>query len=261
MTESERLDEAIQTALQDLQSQYGKKKDDYYGLVFVERVIGLDRPTALGQVTFGNHDLGIDGFHMDMDQGAFRVFQFKNSKSIGHFNDSFERLIDHGIPALIGDVVASPDHQPVVHAARSMIEKNQEQITQVFVDFVFRGNPEDAEQSKSITELQARLADKSWMLERRFDDKIPLLSRFLPFDGLAAVSPTRGDFLVRLHDYSKIAGPNGMEMHVGFVPLIDLHGIYSVLKREFLQRNIRFPLPPRECRVLGYFLAARDVRS
>ena len=87
MDDSERLDHAIQTAFEELHHQYGKKKDDYYGLVFLEQVLRLERSTALNQVTFGNNDLGIDGFYFDRDQGAFRIFQFKNSKSAGLFAD------------------------------------------------------------------------------------------------------------------------------------------------------------------------------
>jgi len=32
-------------------------------------------------------------------------------------------------------------------------------------------------------------------------------------------------------------------MHVGFVPLLELHAIHDVLRRRFLERNIRFSLP------------------
>jgi hypothetical protein len=72
----------------------------------------VEREVALTQVTFGNHDLGIDGFYFDPEQGLFRIFQFKNSKSIGLFGDSYNRPIEHGLPALFGDLVAVPDHQP-----------------------------------------------------------------------------------------------------------------------------------------------------
>lgn len=244
MNSAERLDHAIDGAQQQLQKQYGKQRDDYYGLVFIENVLQIPRKTAVDQIAFGNHDLGIDGFHFDKEQESFRIFQFKNSKSVKLFNESLISLIEKGIPALFGDLVAVPGHQPIVDSARRVLGENKDEISQVLVDFVFRGNSQEAEQSSAVTNLKERLEEMSWLLERYFGDRIPLLVRFLPFDGLISPAPARDSFTIRFRDYVEFSGPDGLQMYVGFLPLIDLYGIRSALGRKFLERNIRFALPP-----------------
>jgi hypothetical protein len=174
MNDAERLDNAIQTAVEQMRRQYGKKRDDYYGLIFLEHVLGVQRSDALTQLAFGSHDLGIDGYYFDKEQETFRIFQLKNSKSVGNFHELMQRLIHHGIPALFEDIVSSPDHQPVVNNARGAIEVAKDAIEQIFVDFVFRGNPEEAEQSKAISALKEQIEEQAWRVESYFGDRVPL---------------------------------------------------------------------------------------
>ena len=194
----------------------------------------MERDVALSQVTFGNHDLGIDSFYFDPEQELVRIFQFKNSESVGLFSQSCDRLIEHGLPALFGDLVAVPAHQPIVDAARRSLRDHRETITQVFIDFVFRGDPRDAERSTTIKDLNGRLDEKSWLLQKYFGERIPLLARFLPFDSVSLTQPAREDFTIRLHNYTKVNGPKGIHMYLGFVPLTDLYGIYSTIGRFVL---------------------------
>lgn len=244
MNNSERLDQAIDSAFQELQKQCGKQRDDYYGLIFMESILGLPRSEALAKVAFGGHDFGVDGFHFDDEQGAFRIFQFKNSASSKLFVDSLKQLERKGVPALFGDLEETPDFQPIVNLARKDIGRFQRSINQVCIDFVFRGDPSEAEQSALISDLKARLVDKNWMLDKYFGEHVPLLVRFLPFDGISPRLSVKDYFLVRLDNVIEIPGPGNLKMHVGYVPLVDLYGISSVLGRKFLERNIRYALPP-----------------
>jgi AIPR protein len=103
---------------------------------------------------------------------------------------------------------------------------------------------QEADRSAAVGNLKERLEELSWLLEPYFGERIPLRVRFLTFDGLIALPPARDSFTIRLRDYVEFSGPEGLRMHVGFVPLIDLYGIQSILGRKFLERNIRFMLPP-----------------
>jgi hypothetical protein len=245
LTSTEKLDLAISAAQQQFHKQYGNQKDDYYGLVFFEHILQVAQIKAVGQIAFGNHDLGIDGFYFDKDQGTFRIFQFKNSKSARLFGDSLQSLIEHGMPALFGDHVGMPTHQPIVDEARLSLANEKEQISQVLVDFVFRGDPQEAEQSTAISNLKEQLEEThSWLVDKYFGDRVPLLVRFLRFDGIAPEPVGTDCFPVRLRNHTVFPGPDGLELHVGLVPLIDLYGIRSALGRRFLERNIRFALPP-----------------
>ena len=244
MNDADRLDQAIESALASLSAKYGSTKRDYYGLIFFEQVLALPREQALNQVAFGNHDLGVDGFHFDAEQESFRIFQFKHSKNVRLFEASLAQLHQRGIPALFGDVEAVPDHQPIIDAARRSLRENKESISQILVDFVFLGEPTHAEQSRAVAEVKSRIEEEDgWIVEQFFEEPVPITVRFLAFDGIKPATKT-SRFTLRLTDFSKLAGPDGMEMYVGFVPLIDLHGINSVLGRRFLERNIRFALPP-----------------
>ena len=95
-----------------------------------------------------------------------------------------------------------------------------------------------------MKDLNGRLEEKSWLLQRYFADRVPLLARFLPFDSVSLTQPLRDDFTIGFQNYSKVTGPDGVEMYLGFVPLVDLLGIYTTIGRRFLERNIRFALPP-----------------
>jgi hypothetical protein len=244
MNNSDSLEDHISRSLQKFQKQYGTKKDDYYGLAFFENVLKVQTTTALDQIAFGNHDLGIDGFYFDKEQEQFRIFQFKNSKSVSLFNISLESLIERGLPGLFGDYMAIPDHQPVVDAARRALSENRDEISQVLVDFVFRGDPQEAQEKSAVSNLTDRLKEKAdWLLERYFGEQVPLQVRFLNFDRLFPASTT-DNFTIRMQSRIDLPGPNGMRMHVGFVPLIDLYAIRMTLGRRFLERNIRFALPP-----------------
>src|ERR1700730_4623517 len=125
MNDNDRLSQALQEASVALQAQYGNVKNDFYGLIFLEQIAGVARSQALEQIAFGNHDLGIDGFQLDSEQGVFRIFQFKNSKSINLFTASLVQLHDRGLKALFGDRESVPDHQPIVDSARRMLDEGR----------------------------------------------------------------------------------------------------------------------------------------
>jgi hypothetical protein len=244
LNDADRLEHAITSALDSLGSKYGSVKSDYYGLIFLEQVLDLPRSEALNQIAFGNHDLGIDGFHFDPEQESFRIFQFKHSKNARLFDASLLQLHQRGISALFGDLESIPDHQPIIDAARRSLRVNKENISQILIDFVFLGDPTHAEQSRAVSELKSKIEEEDgWIVEQFLQEPVPITVRFLTFDGIKPATKT-SRFMLRLRDYSKLSGPDGMEMYVGFVPLADLHGINSILGRQFLERNIRFALPP-----------------
>lgn len=232
MNNRDRLDEAVERARSSLEKQYGKNQNDYYGLVFFEHVLKIDREQALNQLAFGNHDLGIDGFHFDEEQETFRVFQFKNSASVRLFNQSLVSLIEKGVPAVFGDLVAGPEHQRIVDNVRAAISRHKEDIAQVTIDFVFRGAAEDVEDSAAIASLKERLEESAWLLETFFEEPIPLMARFHRFDEISPAAPAQDRFKIRLLDCVEFED-GGMHMHVGFLPLMDLYGIRASLGGGF----------------------------
>ncbi|NPU64754.1 hypothetical protein HL667_07105 [Bradyrhizobium sp. 83012] len=243
MTNAERLDQEIESLARELGAQYGRTKDDYYGLAFFQNILQLPRELAIQHNAFGNHDLGVDGYYFDQEQETFRIFQFKNSKNSKLFQPSMLQLLNKGIRSIFEDYSQRPVHQPIIDLARQRVRTAKDEISQVLVDFVFRGDPAEAEQSMALSDLREKIADMVWLTEEFFGERVPINVRFLCFDGIQPNTAVPTKFEIRMTSAAEMVGPEGMKMYLGFAPLLDLHAIYSILGRSFLESNIRFALP------------------
>src|ERR1019366_8521617 len=87
----------IDQTYSDLRSTCDGVREDYFGLLYLEREHSVPREKALNQVAFGGHDYGIDGFHFDEQRRNLYLFQFKYSDSHGQFKGSLEKLIENGV--------------------------------------------------------------------------------------------------------------------------------------------------------------------
>jgi len=189
-TGATRLDEKIDQLFDELGKKRGGHKNDYYGLIFLEAVHGIPRNEAFDLVAFGGNDFGIDGFFLDHDEHQFHLFQFKNSTSPGQFRESMERIAQVAIPALFSDSRPVADSQPIIDAARRALRDAKTEIEQVFIDFVFRGDPAAAERSEGLTSLKDEIEEKSWVLESYFDRPVSIVVRYLRFDEIKSMKPT-----------------------------------------------------------------------
>ena len=61
-------DRLIDQAYSDLHSTHGGVREDYFGLLYLEREHKVPRSKALNQVALGGNDYGFDGFHFDEDR-------------------------------------------------------------------------------------------------------------------------------------------------------------------------------------------------
>jgi hypothetical protein len=90
-------EKAIDQAYSDLKSVCGGVRNDYFGLLYLEREYGVPREKSVNQVAFGGNDYGIDGFHFDEQRRNLYLFRFKYSPSYAQFKPSLERLIADGM--------------------------------------------------------------------------------------------------------------------------------------------------------------------
>src|SRR5206468_12692411 len=90
-------DRAVDQAFSDLRAIYGGVREDYFGLLYLEREHKVPREKALNQIAFHGNDYGIDGFYFDEERRNLYLFQFKYSSDYRQFKSSFQRLIDLGI--------------------------------------------------------------------------------------------------------------------------------------------------------------------
>jgi hypothetical protein len=86
------LERLVDQAFSDLKATCGGVRNDYFGLIYLEKEHGLSREKAVNQIAFGGNDYGIDGFHFDRDRKNLYLFQFKFTTSHSQFKESLHRL-------------------------------------------------------------------------------------------------------------------------------------------------------------------------
>ena len=62
----------------------GGVKEDYFGLLYLEKEHDVPHEVALNQIAFGGNDYGLDGFHFDKEKRNLYLFQFKYTNSYSH---------------------------------------------------------------------------------------------------------------------------------------------------------------------------------
>lgn len=240
----------IDQAHSDLKDIHGGVREDYFGLLYLEREFGLKREQAVRQVAFGGNDYGIDAFHIDPARRNFYLFQFKWATSYTHFKASFQRLIDDGIERVFGNPTQDQKMNSLLIQLKSRLLNDQALIDRVFIHFVFNGDPEDAERSTVLDALRENLEGKKYLIDQFFGRQISLVIEFrsartTQVGGITHQKKTY-TYDLEIEDVIERGGPNGEQMQVGFVRLVNLHKMYQDMKQRFFERNIRAGLSEEE---------------
>jgi hypothetical protein len=114
-------DKMIDQAYSDLKNTCGGLREDYFGLLYLERAFGLPREQAINQLAFGGNDYGIDGFHIDVNRKILYLLQFKCSTSHSQFKGSFKRLTDDGIERVFGAKVQDQQQNQLLLQLKSRL--------------------------------------------------------------------------------------------------------------------------------------------
>jgi hypothetical protein len=234
----------IDQAYSDLKDAFPSGlREDYFGLLYLEREFKLPRNHAVTQVAFGGHDYGIDGFHLDPERRNLYLFQFKWSTSYASFKPSFLRLIDDGMEFIFGNKGQDQKLNPVLEQLKSRLLNDQALVDRVFIHFVFNGEPEEAERSTVLDALRENLEGKRHFIDQFFGRPVSLVIEFRSAKTrqVAGVTHQRRTYKYRvaIQDSLEREGPNGEGMHVGFIRLVDLHSMYRDMRQRFFERNIR----------------------
>lgn len=225
-------------------------REDFFGLLYLEREFKLPRKRALTQVAFGGNDYGIDGFHLDPERRNLYLFQFKWSTSYASFKPSFQRLIEDGMKFIFGCEAQDQKLNPVLEQLKSRLLNDQALVDRVFIHFVFNGDPEDAERSTVLDALREDLESKRHFIDQFFGRPVSLVIEFRSAKTVQVAGVTHQRRTYRYHiavqDSLQRDGPNGERMHVGFIRLVDLHTMYRDMRQRFFERNIRAGLSEDE---------------
>ncbi|MGA2000193.1 MAG: AIPR family protein [Terriglobales bacterium] len=226
----------------ELKGRRGGVDNDYFGLLFLEKEFKLSREEACEQIAYGGNDFGIDGYHVDRQTRNLHLFQFKFSKSADQFIGSMQRLITAGL-ARVFDAKTQQAENPILREIKSKLYELRNIIDTVYLEFIFTGDPDKAQENEALQKLREDLQSRSYLTQAYFGRAVPIIVRFrstLKRGREELYTPLSFD-LSMSGDLSYL-GPDGQKMHLGFVRLRDLHAMYGAMKERFLDRNIRFLL-------------------
>lgn len=253
----------IDQAYADLKATYGGSRNDYFGLLYLEKQLGVPRERALNQVAFGGNDYGVDGFHFDPERRNFYIFQFKYSDSYTGFKFSMERLIEHGIERVFRESNADATKNQFLLQLRSTLIENRFLIHQVCFHFVFLGHPADAERSQVLDKLREDLENKKYLIDEFFQGRqVTMVVQYRSAAGtVGPVTDERRTWTYRVPMESVIScsGPNQEHMYVGLVPLVEFHRMYRDMGRRFFERNVRDWLGPEKSVTRAILGALRQI--
>ena len=244
-------DRVIDQAYSDLRSICGGVREDYFGLLYLEKEHGVPREKAVNQVAFGGNDYGLDGFHFDEQRRNLYLFQFKYSDSHSQFKGSLQRLIESGIDRIFLSPNKDDAKNQLLLQLRSCLVENRALIDQICFRFVFTGDPEEAERSKVLDKLREDLEDKKYFVDQFFGEerKVGFVVEFRSSSGRVGVlrAPRQTtNFDIPLTDRVVVNGPAGQKMHICLIRLADLNRMHRDLGQRFFDSNIRYGLGESE---------------
>ena len=243
-------DRMIDQAFSDLRSICGGLREDYFGLLYLEREHRVEREKALNQIAFGGNDYGVDGFYFDEDRRNLYIFQFKYSNSYGQFKGSMQRLIDIGMQQIFVTPNRDDTKNQILLQLRACLLENRAIIDQICFRFVFTGNPEEAERSQVLDKLREDLENKKYLIDQFFGDRnVQVIVDFRSSTGRVGslrVPRRSTSFTLPLTELLVVRGQAGEKMHICFIRVVDLDQMHAALGSLFFDQNIRYGLGQSE---------------
>jgi hypothetical protein len=225
-------------------SAYGGRREDYFAALYLTRKFKVGIDEIAHQIAFGGNDYGIDAYYIDRDTRNLYLYQFKWTEEHNQFKGSMERLAKDGLARIFNGANQDPNQNDVVSHLKRSLREQKELVDRVYIHFVFKGDVNAAEKSDGLTNRREDIENKSHLVTGYFGDRnVELAVEFISDrPGLSTVPPTQS-YVLHIRDPGAITH-EGKTMHVGFVPLMDLYGIFKGLGQRFFDRNIRGSLSP-----------------
>jgi hypothetical protein len=253
----------VAQSFSDNQKGYGGVKEDYFGLLFLEKEHGVPHEKAVNQIAFGGNDYGLDGFHLDEAKKNLYLFQFKYTASYGQFKGSMQRLIESGMNRIFASPNKDDTKNQILMQLRSCLIDNRSLIDQICFRFVFTGDPRDAERSRVLDKLREDLENKRFYVEQFFHPRpvrfvVEFRSSTGKVGGLRA-SEKSSKFSIAIGDRISAGAEGGEQLLSFFMPLVELHAMYKSLGSEFFDRNVRYGLGESETVNRAISKALREI--
>lgn len=252
----------IDEAYKSLSPSLSGKKENYFGVVYLSKKFNVAPSEVAPFIAVdGTTDAGIDAYYHDKEKKTLYLYVFRWTEDHIQFRSPLERLGKHGISKIFFDPTKSENDHPLIVSLKSCLFENWKTIDRVVIDFVFNGDPVDAEQSKVLTFLRETVEDKRSFIESylsrigespglhdlifHYVSNVNALGNItssrqtaeyvINFDGSLAIPPARAD-----------AAESGNQMTVTFLSLADMHRMYGDLGERFFEKNLRSGLDEGE---------------
>jgi len=240
-----------------LSSSLGGKKENYFGVLYLSKKFNLPASEAASFVALdGTTDAGIDAYYHDKDKKTLYLYVFRWSEDHILFREPLEKLGKIGISKIFFDPTKSDDDHPLIVSLKTCLFENWKMADRVVIDFVFNGDPVDAEQSRVLGFLRETVEDKRGFIESylsrigespglhdlifHYISNVGTLGNItssrqtaeyvISFDGSLTVPPGGGE---------KADVPSANQMTVTFLSLADLYRMHSDLGERFFEKNLR----------------------
>ena len=255
-------DQSVDQLHSEFRNTYGGVRNDYFAPLFLMHEHGIDLDHALMQTTFGGRDYGFDAFHFNSENHNLYLYQFKWTEDPGGFKESYRRMLDAGLDRIfVGSTQDQKQNQALMQIKACLLE-NKAIIDGVFVRFVFRGDPKDAENSTALSKLQEDLEGKKYLIDQHFGRSLNFVIDYRSarghIGGISAVTKTHR-YTVELSNPVEKIGPDGQVLHVASVKLCHLNGMFEEMGQRFLDRNIRSGLTGDEAPNRAITKTLRDI--
>lgn len=229
-------------------AQYGGRKEDYFGLLYLMREFERTADQVAGHVAFGEDVAeGINAFHVDANRRNLYLYRFEWSQQPQSFKEPLTKLASVGMERIFGVTPEAPGR--LLSELRDRLHEDQAIIDKVLIHLVFNGTPADAGQSVVLEALGEQIEAKKHLIDNYFEGRNIALS--LQFISNETRRPRAGGHTRTTHRY-EMALPqfisseteNGEHLDVGFVSVRDLYRMYREMGQRLFERNIRAGLDP-----------------
>jgi hypothetical protein len=232
------------SAYKELRSANGGFQSDYFGLLYLEEELHVPRDEALDQIAFGPHDHGIDAYNIDPKKRTLSLFVFRHTRQHDAFRTGYDQLIAHGIDQLFGK---ASSNDPFMRRLRKRLQDDGRHVDRVVFQFVFLGDPAEAERSTVLDKLREDLENKQYLINDHFAGRAVTMVVVYRSSSTGRTSEAHEhrtrQFTLDLGTVLDADGPGGEAMHVGFMRLWDLHQMHKAMGDRFFERNIRYGMP------------------
>ena len=250
--------EEIEKIYHELSPTYHGRKEGYFGVAYIAKRFNIPAEHAATFINFEGENHGIDGFYHDESDNSLYLFVFRWSDDPMAFKDALDSLGKDGMYKLFFSTSRLAGDGQILTSIKNDLSNHYESIQNIYINFVFNGDPISAEQSKVLGFLREGVEDKKDLVDSYFKNRSRLTSQGATGDderhipelilqyvsneiafGHSTYSRQAAEYTVKINGQSqKIAGGEN-ELTLVFLSLWQLYQMYTEMGERFFEKNIR----------------------